>query len=379
MIPSDVLTAQLRPTVQTDRVGPVQPAQPADAVNDLLTSLSAGQRVTAEVLAVLPNGAYRAMIAQREVTLALPFSAKSGDALELEVVENDGKQALAVRVPASGAQSQESTPANLSSTAKLIASLFSLPDHGSGNGKPPLAQLNDAQPILNGKTLLTGSDLAPLLQQAVSKSGLFYEAHQAQWVQGQRTEAELRQEPQGKQLPLTSPAAAPHTPANAPGSAATPALTAANNEVLNAAAQHNAKAGESQAAQAKILSPETTNLVRQQLDSLASGNFVWQGQIWPGQTMEWRIEEDEHAPKRQGEDGDTAQGWKTSLRLHLPKLGTLDAQLTIQDNQLALDIATDSRQTAAKLAEEKNALVSQLAAAGLQITALNIREEGAHG
>ncbi len=379
MIPSDVLTAQLRPTVQTDRVGPVQPAQPADAVNDLLTSLSAGQRVTAEVLAVLPNGAYRAMIAQREVTLALPFSAKSGDALELEVVENDGKQALAVRVPASGAQPQESTPANLSSTAKLIASLFSLPDQGSGNAKPPLAQLNDAQPILNGKTLLTGSDLAPLLQQAVSKSGLFYEAHQAQWVQGQRTGAELRQEPQGKQLPLSSPAAAPHTPANAQGSATTPALTAANNEVLNAAAQHNAKAGESQAAQAKILSPETTNLVRQQLDSLASGNFVWQGQIWPGQTMEWRIVEDAHAPKRQGEDGDTAQGWKTSLRLHLPKLGTLDAQLTIQDNQLALDIATDSSQTAAKLAEEKNALVSQLAAAGLQITALNIQEEGAHG
>ncbi len=378
MIPSDVLTAQLRPSVQTDRVGPVQPAQPADAVNDLLSNLSAGQRITAEVLAVLPNGAYRAMIAQREVTLALPFSAKSGDALELEVVENDGKQALAVRVPASGVQPQESTPANLSSTAKLIASLFSPPEQGGGHGKAPLAQLNDAQPILNGKPLLTGGDLAPLLQQAVAKSGLFYEAHQAQWVQGQRTEAELRQEPQGKQLPLTySPA--PHTPANAAGNTNSPVPTAANNEILNSAAQHSAKAGESQVAQGKILAPETTNLVRQQLDSLASGNFVWQGQIWPGQTMEWRIEEEEQAPKRQGEEGEAAGGWKTSLRLHLPKLGTLDAQLTIQDNQLALDIATDSSQTAAKLGEEKNALVSQLAAAGLQITALNIREEGAHG
>ena len=40
----------------------------------------------AEIQAMLPNGSYRAVVAQREITLALPFSAKSGDSLELEVV-----------------------------------------------------------------------------------------------------------------------------------------------------------------------------------------------------------------------------------------------------------------------------------------------------
>ena len=91
MIPSDVASRlQVTADAAVSRVPSVQ------QVSDVLADLVPGQRVLAEIQVLLPNGAYRALINQRDVTLALPFAAKAGDSLELEVVDNDGKLALAV-------------------------------------------------------------------------------------------------------------------------------------------------------------------------------------------------------------------------------------------------------------------------------------------
>ncbi|MBV5350506.1 hypothetical protein JZU71_05155, partial [bacterium] len=40
--------------------------------------------------------------------------------------------------------------------------------------------------------------------QAITQSGMFYESHQAEWIEGRYQKADLLQEPQGK---LSSPAA----------------------------------------------------------------------------------------------------------------------------------------------------------------------------
>ena len=121
MIPADVAgrlqvsaDAALRPVAQTQEIA------------DKLSGLVAGQKVMAEIQAMLPNGTYRAMINQRSITLALPFSAKSGDSLELQVTENDGKLALAVLSRPDGAKvGKESVSATLSRTGQLISNLFS--------------------------------------------------------------------------------------------------------------------------------------------------------------------------------------------------------------------------------------------------------------
>ena len=57
------------------------PVAAAQKIADVLSNLVPGQRVLAEIQALLPNGNYRAIVAQREITLALPFSAKAGDTL----------------------------------------------------------------------------------------------------------------------------------------------------------------------------------------------------------------------------------------------------------------------------------------------------------
>jgi len=123
MIPSDVAS---RLQVSADTA--LRPVAPAQEITDKLSGLVAGQKVMAEIQAMLPNGTYRAMINQRNVTLALPFSAKSGDSLELQVTESDGKLALAVvsrQEGEGGKTAAASTSATLSRTGQLISDLFS--------------------------------------------------------------------------------------------------------------------------------------------------------------------------------------------------------------------------------------------------------------
>ena len=122
MIPADVTS---RMQVSADAA--LRQVAPAQEISDKLSGLVAGQKVMAEIQSMLPNGTYRAMINQRSITLALPFSAKSGDALELQVTESDGKLALAVVTGTDdgGKPASASTSATLSRTGQLISNLFS--------------------------------------------------------------------------------------------------------------------------------------------------------------------------------------------------------------------------------------------------------------
>jgi hypothetical protein len=185
----------------------LRPTPPAQEITDKLPGLAAGQRLLAEVQALLPNGTYRALINQRSVTLALPFAAKSGDAIELEVSESNGKLTLAVvaRGAAEGGRAgNESTATQLSRTGQLIGTLLAGARDGKGGAAVALP--------LNGKQAIaasppnSGTDLLPLLKQAIVQSGMFYEAHQAEWVEGRYSKAQLLQEPQGKLPPTTTPA-----------------------------------------------------------------------------------------------------------------------------------------------------------------------------
>ncbi|MDP3438788.1 MAG: flagellar hook-length control protein FliK, partial [Azonexus sp.] len=130
MIPPDVASSlrQILPDQHAATNAQNQPVAPAQKIADVLSNLVPGQRVLAEIQALLPNGTYRAIVAQRDVTLALPFSAKAGDTLELEVSENDGKVTLAfVANRSSGEQAGKlatSAATTLSQTGKLITDLL---------------------------------------------------------------------------------------------------------------------------------------------------------------------------------------------------------------------------------------------------------------
>ncbi|CAE6770232.1 flagellar hook-length control protein FliK [Paraburkholderia nemoris] len=267
--------------------------------------------------------------------------------------------------------------------------------------------------------------LAAALEQTVGDSGLFYESHLAQWLAGQRPPAALATEAQNKlvaaaaQLPLdwasdADQASSPNAttrqgmgaaPNGAPdGNAAARAMPSIQTaqaarfvagEVLasslsdlngqpahssmHSAAAQLADDGSSQSSQsmAAAVHPATVPLVRQQLDLLATGQFRWTGEAWPGAKLDWTIEQEGDEWDRSGggtasEDG---QPWRTRLTLSLPTLGTVDADLTLTGMRLVARVQA-SPAGAARLAAQGENFRQRLAAAGIELNGLTIREIG---
>ena len=369
----------------------LRPTPPAQEITDKLPGLAAGQRLLAEVQALLPNGTYRALINQRSVTLALPFAAKSGDAIELEVSESNGKLTLAVvaRGAAEGGRAgNESTATQLSRTGQLIGTLLAGARDGKGGAAVALP--------LNGKQAIaasppnSGTDLLPLLKQAIVQSGMFYEAHQAEWVEGRYSKAQLLQEPQGKLPPTTTPAQQGATAQQGLATAASEAAPLPLSTASAEAANRGATAG-SQAAPAATpssappaVAPQLQAIVQQQLEAFATQNFSWQGQVWPGQQVLWDIDKANDGRHSDADaDADASnQAWQTRLRLFLPRLGEVDARLRIQGQQITLSVIASNAETRQLLSGETTALRSQLEKAGLDLASLGVtapREAEEHG
>jgi len=440
MIPPDVANSlrAVIPDQRSETNSQSQPVARAQRVADALSNLVPGQRLFAEIQALMPNGTYRAVVAQRDITLALPFSAKPGDTLELEVAESDGKLTLAFVANRSSGTSTaappESVSTSLSTAGKVIGNLLT-PLEGEGK-QPAPAALNRSQPLVETMPK-TGADLAPVLKQALTQSGMFYEAHQARWVTGQLPTAALLQEPQGKLLPaplnapefinrsssltpgiptnIPTPDISPDSlirsslPAAPPSAAATslpdtdgmhqvpPRESTDKSPAINVDPTVNRKFGEilkegplersaattaplphasvsTNAATVPNENPvprELVPLVQQQLNGLATQNFVWQGQVWPGQPMWWEISGD---PESQpSPDSEPASQWQTRLKLDLPALGGIDVTLRLGGGgTLAIFVSTEKTASETKLRDSAQPLREQLEAAGLTLTQLRV-------
>ena len=377
MIPADVTS---RMQVSADPA--LRPVAPSQEIADKLPGLVAGQKIMAEIQSLLPNGTYRALINQRSITLALPFSAKGGDALELQVTESDGKLTLAVasrREGEGGKPMTESASATLSRAGQLIGTLFSAAREAKGSQQA--LPLNANQPISAAPT--NAQDLLPLLKQAITQSGMFYESHQAEWVEGRFTKAALLQEPQGK---LSSPAAFASASVEEQASAAQAKAAVPNAGMPAAAPRLAAELAQTQGstvdggktsatlspaqAPAQLVAPQAHLLVQQQLEALATQNFSWQGQVWPGQEMRWEIDEDAARPYLENEE--TAQKWTTRVHLTLPNLGEIDAQIRLQGQQIALTMSAGDAQTRELMRAASLALRSQLDEAGLTLASMGV-------
>ena len=109
-------------------------------------------------------------------------------------------------------------------------------------------------------------------------------------------------------------------------------------------------------------------VVHQQLDALATQQYVWQGQAWPGQPIEWVIEDPQGEGSREGDDAEPT--WNTTLRLTMPRLGGVEAQLHLTPAGVALRLRADDPATIHALDAGGAALASALEAANLKLTGL---------
>ena len=332
MIPFINKTDVILKTALIESVTPVKPA------SDSLKSpqdFSQGKRFLATVDTQLSNGNFKVLVGNQALQMRLPENTRSGDKIALVLIAREPQLKFALQN--NTLLSTEKNPSNISATGRFLGLLA---QDSAKNSVPQ--SLSSATPVLTNPP--TNNVETPfLLQKALSQSGLFYESHQAQWVNGKKTLAQLRQEPQGKLSVKTTIAAAATSTA----------------VLLNADTPVNT---------------QSLPLVQHQLTTLDSGQIHWRGEIWPEQFMDWDITE--HAHDKNGQDPNkTSPQWQTQLCLTLPMLGEITATLMFNSEDIHIKLHAPATETIELLKNNQPPLARALGSAGLNIKTLEIHAD----
>jgi len=180
------------------------------------------------------------------------------------------------------------------------------------------------------KTVITHSPKAPEaiaqdLKIAISNSGLFYESHLSDYVEGNRTLADVKQQPQ-----------------NQP------------NSMMN-------------------------TLLPQQLAILENQRLSWHGQVWPNQKMDWDIylPERESANSGSHQSTDEQKPIASDLTLYLPNLGKVTAKLSLIDGRMRISMFAEELQTLTTLKAQSKSLTDAIQKNGQILEGLHILEDAA--
>jgi hypothetical protein len=161
------------------------------------------------------------------------------------------------------------------------------------------------------------------LKQAIVLSGLFYEAHLADFTEGKRGVDLIMQEPQNK------------------------------------------------------VTLDPSQVISRQLDILENKSLQWSGPIWPGQMMHWKIELDQSRQEEgaEGQDQQAARevGITSTLELDLPNLQKVLATFTVCNGSLRIDLQAANPQTHQRFKSELQGLTQALHDSGHHLDAIQVR------
>jgi hypothetical protein len=320
-------------------------AQEVGVTAATVKALLPGQVVNAIIGERLGTDRVLAAINGQSYNLRLPVAAEAGQTLQLEVVDNQPHllfRLLSPQGPAAGTQS-----INLSATARWLQSAnATLLDAGSPMRVEPL-------PLLQQPTG-SAAELADNLRSALARSGMFYESHQALWVDGRFPLEALEQEPQ---------ATAARPLATAPGA------SSMRSEQAQSAASLATEKSDVTLSQFAPARNEASSLVERQLATLVGGPIEWYGQAWPGQDLHFSIQRDKEAALFADP---TVSGWQTRLTLTLPRLGSVDATLHFSQAGVRIAIDTDSAASLEAIRTCGKDFIDTLGGLGIKVLGLGL-------
>lgn len=204
--------------------------------------------------------------------------------------------------------------ASLSAAATLIDSVLKDAQHDGYAAK------------FEAKTAITRTPeipelLAKELKNTITNTGLFYEAHLSEFVEGVRSLANIKQEPQN-QINFTA-----------------------------------------------------NNMLSQQLAILETQRLAWHGEVWPGQKMAWDLyRKDEHASSNCDEHltTETQNTIASDLTLHLPNLGKVTAKISMLDGRMQIRLLVDEAETLNVLKAQSKDLVDAISKNGQVLDTLMV-------
>jgi hypothetical protein len=344
----------------------LEPARPATPVGDprqeafhRLNQIEIGKFLQAEVLSRFKDGTYLLKIAETTVQAALPKEAQVGKFLNLKMLASQPRPTFLL------AQSPTSDTATLSLAGRLIGNALHTAQQDAG----PVTIV--AKAAMLAAPSIDTPEVAEALRHTVSSSGLFYESHLNEWVKGSRSLADIQQEPQAK---LKAEGAQPTGMKPETGlHAATPRIEIVDE--WNEGISSKLSASVSTAVATELIRNETAQLINLQLHALEQQKFMWQGELWPGQRLEWEIQEEENHAHQDGKEGESRSSWSSTVRFELPSLGMVAASIYLEGSHVQMQIKAAKQETTALLRLHGKDLADALDAAGSPLDALTVKQD----
>jgi len=295
---------------------------PIGTINQLLgdraTQLVKGQEYFAHVLSKVGDTTYNVKVEGKGVVkdivlkMDLGSAAQAGQMLLLRYMHDAPAPTFQLL---SNPGNEAGSKADISPTAQLIGNILSKADDSGVSTRFEAAAIVTHAPQ-------NAQVVAHDLKQAVSTSGLFYESHLSDLVQGNQTLATIRQEPQNQ----------------------------ANTPLIG--------------------------LVSQQLAILENQRMAWHGEVWPGQKMQWDVylpqtgdgSQQASYQQKTAENGPIA----SEITLHLPHLGKVSARISIIDGRMRVGILAEQTQALETLKNQKLSLAKAIEKNGQQLDRLTI-------
>ncbi len=323
------------PTLQTDRLArpdwgtsaPMNRYQlPADrllrALEDLPVPIAllgalrglAAARASAEVLLAADRGLLQILVDGRRVSLTGAARDSVLTLLGRGLGSSMDRSSTAVGSGAAGVF-DSSTAARIAVVDAQVQESRSL----AGTTQATLVDADSRQPatVLSAPLMAdpTRDDAGKSLAGAIDSSGLFLEAHLAQWLKGERSLRQIEEETQ--RLPVDVPSG-------------------------------DAESYDRRGAR--------------QVDALQRQAVTVTGQAWAGQPIQIEIERDRERHREAANVGDATGLFMATLTLHLPNMGWLRARIRVMESTVGVQF--ESAQASA-LGPELPRLASALCARGL--------------
>jgi len=326
---------------------PIQSGQ-ADRQAAYQLQLTPGQQGQAEVMASLPNQRFLARIAGKLFNIELPIIVQPGETLQLTYVTGEPNTTFTL-----SRTGNSSSPVAISDAGRLLNQL-------SLNAGDPrqAASLGRSGPVLSGPPSET-SNFAGLLGEALTLNGIFYESHLLQWFFGERSIKDILKEPQGKLSKRSR-------------SLEEGKVTQRSGNEVQEGNGDDSIADELLASDKALgpVDPRVVPIVREQLQTLHSGQVVWLGEVWPRQEMEWSVREE-----KRGNGEGLEKSWLSTLRLDLPNLGEVAATLRLEKEGLSIHINVDRESVSATMLMEQQRLAQAMSDAGIKLLNVAIEHE----
>jgi len=312
--PTDIFTVS-----PVTKVTPASPmtviADPAGELEFRLALFSQGEQYQGKIVSRIDDQTFLVTVGGTSVKMALGTEAQIGQTISLRFMGNYPSPSFSLVQTASN---QSSSAAFLSNTAQLIDQYLQNTEQ-----KKASATFEAKVPITNSPNN-PPQIIANDLRHALMVSGLFYESHLAEHVEGKRQLSVILQEPQN-QLAVTPSA-----------------------------------------------------LVPQQLNILENQRLVWHGEAWPDQLMEWEVWRKDTtgsvADRGQQSSHEDAQNESiaSKITLHLPSLGSVTAELNLQNGKMHIQFYAEDQVTVSTLKNQSPSLMNAIEKSGQSLDYLSV-------